>query len=231
MDTVSIGKTIIDDYTAACRQQSSSNQTTLSLIDLAELSGTVPEAFNKFASSTVELIDSDSYTVVSNARSRAKEFSSGINQIDLINFADNMGTPEAKALSEALRGCIKYNRVSKSLANANGISIYFPYRKLSSMNSMVDIYDEIGMDDAYTNCIRSFASVAAGGQLTSSSSRLPPHLPVRGYERQRQQRRYAFRAALRGAFRQRQLLLRQQLLFRRLQLFRPVTICSRACAR
>lgn len=173
MDTVSIGKTIIDDYTAACRQQSSSNQTTLSLIDLAELSGTVPEAFNKFASSTVELIDSDSYTVVSNARSRAKEFSSGINQIDLINFADNMGTPEAKALSEALRGCIKYNRVSKSLANANGISIYFPYRKLSSMNSMVDIYDEIGMDDAYTNCIRSFASVAAGGQLISSSSGSP----------------------------------------------------------
>ena len=173
MDTVSIGKTIIDDYTAACRQQSSSNQTTLSLVDLAELSGTVPEAFNKFASSTVELIDSDSYTVVSNARSRAKEFSSGINQIDLINFADNMGTPEAKALAEALRGCIKYNRVSKSLANANGISIYFPYRKLSSMNSMVDIYDEIGMDDAYTNCIRSFASVAAGGQLTSSSSGSP----------------------------------------------------------
>ena len=110
MDTVSIGKTIIDDYTAACRQQSSSNQTTLSLIDLAELSGTVPEAFNKFASSTVELIDSDSYTVVSNARSRAKEFSSGINQIDLINFADNMGTPEAKALAEALRGkgCTTY---------------------------------------------------------------------------------------------------------------------------
>ena len=104
MDTVSIGKTIIDDYTAACRQQSPSNQTTLSLVDLAELSGTVPEAFNKFASSTIELIDSDSYSVVSNARSRAKEFSSGINQIDLINFADNMGTPEAKALAEALRG-------------------------------------------------------------------------------------------------------------------------------
>lgn len=173
MDTVSIGKNIIDDFTTACRQQSASNQTTLSIVDLAELAGTVPEAFNSFASSTVALIDSDDYATVSNARSRTKEFSSDINQIDLINFADNLGTAEAKALAEALRGCVKYNRVSRSLANANGISIYFPYKKLSSMSSMVDIYDEIGMDSEYTNCIRSFASVASGGQLVSSSTGSP----------------------------------------------------------
>lgn len=173
MDTVSIGKKIIDDFTVACRQQSSSSQTTLSIVDLAELAGTVPEAFNSFASSTMELIESDNYAVVSNARSRAKEFSSGINQIDLIHFADNMGTAESKTLAKALRSCVKYNRVSSSLANANGISIFFPYNRLSSMSTMVDIYDEIGMDETYTACIRSFASMASGGQLVSSSTGSP----------------------------------------------------------
>ena len=173
MDTVSIGKTIIDDFTVACRQQSASNQTTLSIVDLAELAGTIPEAFNDFASSTMELIESDNYAVVSNARSRAKEFSSGINQIDLIHFAENMGTAESKALADALRDCVKYNRVSNSLKNANGISIFFPYNRLSSMSTMVDIYDEIGMDETYTACIRSFASMASGGQLVSSSTGSP----------------------------------------------------------
>ncbi|HSN58228.1 MAG TPA: peptidase C11, partial [Clostridiaceae bacterium] len=31
-------------------------------------------------------------------------------------------------------------------------------------------YEEIGMDDSYSECIRSFASVAAGGQITSGGS-------------------------------------------------------------
>ena len=173
MDTVSIGKTIIDDFTVACRQQNASNQTTLSIVDLAELAGTIPEAFNDFAASTMELIESDNYAVVSNARSRAKEFSSGINQIDLIHFAENMGTAESKELASALRDCVKYNRVSNSLKNANGISIFFPYNRLSSMSAMVNIYDEIGMDETYTACIRSFASMASGGQLVSSSTGSP----------------------------------------------------------
>ena len=173
MDTVSIGKTIIDDFTVACRQQNASNQTTLSIVDLAELAGTIPEAFNDFAASTMELIESDNYAVVSNARSRAKEFSSGINQIDLIHFAENMGTAESKELASALRDCVKYNRVSNSLKNANGISIFFPYNRLSSMSTMVNIYDEIGMDETYTACIRSFASMASGGQLVSSSTGSP----------------------------------------------------------
>jgi len=173
MDTVSIGKTIIDDFTVACRQQSASNQTTLSIVDLAELAGTIPEAFNDFAASTMELIESDNYAVVSNARSRAKEFSSGINQIDLIHFAENMGTSESKALAAALRDCVKYNRVSNSLKNANGISIFFPYNRMSSMSAVVNIYDEIGMDETYTACIRSFASMASGGQLVSSSTGSP----------------------------------------------------------
>ena len=173
MDTVSIGKTIIDDFTVACRQQNASNQTTLSIVDLAELAGTIPEAFNDFAASTMELIESDNYAVVSNARSRAKEFSSGINQIDLIHFAENMGTAESRELASALRDCVKYNRVSNSLKNANGISIFFPYNRLSSMSAMVNIYDEIGMDETYTACIRSFASMASGGQLVSSSTGSP----------------------------------------------------------
>ncbi len=172
MPTIEIGQNIIDDFINKCYQASPNDQTTLSLIDLAELSGTVPMVFNAFATSTAELIDSDDYEVVSNARGYSKEFGSPseLNQIDLIHLAQNMDTNEAEALIEALDGCIKYNRTSSTISNANGLSIYFPYTTLSSMSSMISTYNQIGMDQAYTDCIRGFASLEVGGQAISTGS-------------------------------------------------------------
>ncbi len=169
LSTLDVGKTIIDDFV---KYSGSSSQTTLSLIDLAELSGTVPAAFASFATSTSELIESDAYSEVASARSSARDFSTStkINQIDLIHFAENLGTSESDALAEALRSCVKYNRNSTSISHANGVSIYFPYQSMSKVSTAIKTYDAIGMDESYSKCIRSFASVAAGGQVTSGSS-------------------------------------------------------------
>lgn len=168
--TTDLGKKLIDDYVAKCREQAAQNQATLALIDLAELKGTVPSAFAAFAKSTNGLLDADSFKTVSDARAQTKEFaaSSQINQIDLIHFAENLGTAEGRTLVDVLRGCIKYNRTSTNITNANGVSIYFPYNRLSTMDSMLQAYDQIGIPAEYRECIRSYASVAAGGQITSS---------------------------------------------------------------
>lgn len=169
LSTLDVGKTIIDDFV---KYSSSSSQTTLSLIDLAELSGTVPPAFTTFATSTSNLIENDDYSEVATARSSARDFSTStkINQIDLIHFAENLGTSESSALADALRGCVKYNRNSANISHANGVSIYFPYQSLSKVSTAIKTYDAIGMDESYSKCIKSFASVAAGGQVTSGSS-------------------------------------------------------------
>ena len=169
MDTLDLGKEIIDDYV---KMSGSSSQTTLSLIDLAELNGTVPEAFTAFASSTSELISNNEFNKVAEARSGSRDFStsSKINQIDLIHFAENLGTAESTAFAQALIGCVKYNRNSTNISHANGVSIYFPYQSLSKVSAAIKTYDAIGLDESYSKCIKSFASVAAGGQVTSGSS-------------------------------------------------------------
>jgi hypothetical protein len=168
--TTDLGKKLIDDYIAKCIEQTSQNQSTLALIDLAELKGTVPSAFASFAKSTNGLIDTDSFKTVSDARADAKEFaaSSQINQIDLIDFAENLGTAEGKAFADVLRGCIKYNRTTNNITNSNGISIYFPHSRFSQVNSALAEYSAIGIPAEYSECIRSYASLAAGGQVTSS---------------------------------------------------------------
>ena len=170
--TIELGKKLIDDYVKEVKARTPRSQATLSLIDLAELKGTIPSSFEAFAKSTSKLIDSDNYKVVSDARSGTKEFakSSKINQIDLIHFAENLGTTEGKSFAAALRNCVKYNRTSTNITNANGVSIYFPYGSLNKLNAMLNTYEQIGIDDEYSKCIKSFASVAAGGQIVSGGS-------------------------------------------------------------
>ena len=169
VDTVTLAKTLIDDFVSASTASSSGAQVTLSIVDLAEMQGTVPTAFNGFSTSTAEMISNNDYAAVSNARAGARQFarSSRINQIDLVDFANRVGTSEAKALSQALQGCIKYNRTT--ISNAYGLSIYFPYETTSSVKPAISTYNQVGMDEAYTKCISSFASLASSGQIATTA--------------------------------------------------------------
>ncbi len=167
MPTVEIGKNIIDSFVEKCASQTPGNKATLSIIDLAEFSGTVPDAFNDFAESTSELISDNNYEKISDARSEAREFSSNIHQVDFVDLLNRINTSESRDLAEALSGCVKYNRTSTNINNANGISIFFPHGKSSQMSSALKTYDKIGLDGAYGRCIKEFASVSAAGQIAN----------------------------------------------------------------
>jgi len=170
--TVQLGKRIIDDYVAQVQAKTPRSQATLSLTDLAELKGTVPGSLTAFSRATSKQIKENDYKAVADARAGAKEFSpaSRLNQIDFIDFAEKIGTGEAKALAKALRGCVKYNRLSGNITDANGLSVFFPYGSLSKVGTMLDTYENIGIDDSFGECVRSFASTAAGGQVVSTGS-------------------------------------------------------------
>ena len=172
MSTVQIGKTIVDDFVEVCDRQCRGQATTLSVVDLAELSATVPTELKEFSIDTNNLIQNKEYKKVSTARSKTREFAqhAKIDQIDLVHFAKNMGTQEGKELAEALQGAIKYNRTGGGISNAYGLSIYFPYKKTGNVSKAVSTYKAIGMDDEYTRCIQEFASLEVSGQLSSGST-------------------------------------------------------------
>lgn len=175
MPTVEIGKRIVDSFVDVCAQKCRGQQTTLSVIDLAELETTVPQELKDFSKSTSQLIQAREYQTVSNARNNTREFarSSRIDQVDLVHLTRNMGTPEGKALADALLGAVKYNRTSSNMTNAYGISIYFPYQKASAVSKAVETYEQIGMDQEYARCIQAFASLEAGGQAAAGGASSP----------------------------------------------------------
>lgn len=171
MPTVEIGKNIVDDFVSVCGQKCRGQDTTLSVVDLAELEATVPEEFKDFAVDTAKMVQGSKYKQVSKARGSTREFaaSSKIDQVDLVHLASNLGSTEAKELSDALLSAVKYNKTSSTVSNAYGLSIYFPYQKTSKVKTAAKTYDDIGLDDEYTRCIQQFASMGAAGQSVSSS--------------------------------------------------------------
>ena len=184
METIQIGKNIIDSYTAECARTCPGQKTTLSLIDLCELSQTVPKELADFSKDTSEMISGDNFQAVSNARSGTREFatSSRIDQVDLVDFAIRMDTTQAKELADTLKGAIKYNRTSSNMTNAYGLSIYFPYQRTNKVDAMVDTYEDIGMDEDYAKCIQSFASMGVAGQVASGGTGSPMQSLFGGFE-------------------------------------------------
>ena len=173
--TIQVGRNIVDSFVDTCAQKCPGQLTTLSVIDLAELEHTLPDALTEFSNATTKLIREQEYQTVSNARSGTREFaqSSKIDQIDLVHLAQNLGTREGKALTDVLLSAVKYNRTSSNMTNAYGLSVYFPYRKTNTVDRAVSTFEQIGMDRSFTRCIRQFSDVVASGQAVSGSSNSP----------------------------------------------------------
>ena len=172
LPTTSLGKIIIDDFTAECASRTPGQKTTLSLVDLAELSNTVPSKLSSFSKDICDKIAKAHYSEISSARNNTREFarSTRIDQIDFVNLAQNINTEEGKELAEAIKGAVKYNRTSANMTDAYGLSVYFPYSSVGKVTTAIKTYNAIGMDADYTKCIQEFAGVEASGQTSPLGS-------------------------------------------------------------
>ena len=174
--TPELGQKIVDSFVETCSVKCRGQKTTLSLVDLSELSGTVPSLLGSFSKAISNQISEKNYQQIAQARNQTREFAANtrIDQVDLVHLALNTGLKEGEALSKAIRSAVKYNRTSVNMSNAYGLSIYFPYRSSAKyVDSMSRTYSEIGMDADYTSCIRQFASLQVSGQAAQGGSGSP----------------------------------------------------------
>ena len=172
MPTIEIGKNIADSFVSTCKKQTSGQSATLSVVDLAELSATVPSKLSAFASSTTGMITGNNYRTIASARSGSREFaqSSYADLVDLVDLATNVGTKEGNELAKTLLNCIKYNNTTSDMYDSYGLSIYFPYRSAKYVNSVLNTYNQIDMNPEYSECVRNFVKYASSGQVASGGS-------------------------------------------------------------
>lgn len=170
--TVELAKILIDDFTAQCARYCPGQETTLSIVDLAELSHTLPDKLAAFSNEVSAMIEDGRYKSIARARASSHEFAASnyIDQVDLVHFAALLGTPSGKELAQTVVDAVKYNRTAKGLNNAYGLSIYFPYRSVKNVDFMSSTYKSIGISDNYSSCIKKFAQMQVGGQAASGGS-------------------------------------------------------------
>ena len=175
ISTVELGKQIIDDFTARCQSECPGQDTTLSIVDLAELENKLPATLAEFGKETSSLIESGNYQKVAKARSSSQEYSreSQIDQIDFAHFANLLGTDSGKKVIEAIMSSVKYNRATRGLPNSYGLSIYFPYRRTSYIDVMTNAYKVLGIDDNMAKAMKQFGQVQVSGQASSGGSSSP----------------------------------------------------------
>ncbi len=169
-NTLNLGRQICDDFTAKNVMYASTTGTTLSVTDLAELGGIVEGKLADFGVDITKELKGNNYQSVASARNDTREFasSSRLDQIDLVDFCNRMGSSESKELASAVRSAVKYNRVNHC-SNAYGLSIYFPNSSLRSVNSMISLCEDIGMDSGWTEGLRTYATLEQSGQIAANS--------------------------------------------------------------
>ncbi len=179
MPTTELGQMIIDDFINVSAKQARGQSTTLSLVDLAELESTLPEEFSGFAQDTIKLIENKQYKAIATARGSSREFArtSRIDQVDVVSLARQLekttGSSIGSGMIDAVLSSVKYNRTSHDMTDSYGLSIYWPKEKLSSVDTMVATYQDLGLDADYTDCLRKLATIQASGQTVTGGSYSP----------------------------------------------------------
>lgn len=172
MDTINIGKNIIDGFVDECAKKCKGQLTTLSIIDLGEFANTIPDKLKNFSVDTSSMIQSKEYKEIATARQNAREFaiSSKIDQVDFVDLAKKMNTDSSNKLAEALLSSVKYNRTSSNMTNAYGVSVYFPNKKTSYVDNAVQINNAIGVNSEFNRCIQEYASLKLAGQAVATGN-------------------------------------------------------------
>ncbi len=170
-NTLNLGRQICDDFTLKNVMYASSTGTTLSVTDLSELDGIVSKRLAAFGTGLTQQLKDKDYASVANARISSREFSasSRLDQIDIVDFCNRLGSSESKKLAEAVRSAVKYNRVN-NISNAYGLSVYFPNSSLRNVNSMISLCKDIGVDSGWMDGIRTYATIEQSGQIAANSS-------------------------------------------------------------
>ena len=170
-NTLNLGRRICDDFTWKNRMYASAVGTTLSVTDLSEMNEIVAKRLASFGQGLTRQLNNKDYISVSKARNSSREFAttSRLDQIDLVDFCNRLGSPESARLADAVRYAVKYNRTG-NISDAYGLSIYFPYSSLRSVNSMISLCEDIGVDSGWTDGLRTWATLEQSGQIAAGSS-------------------------------------------------------------
>jgi predicted small lipoprotein YifL len=159
-----VGQIIVNSFIREEKSGDFGDELTLSMIDLTAFSPFM-DALNAYLSSVnTGLIDTSAYKQVSKARYDSRSpGEEEYDQVDLAYLVNNIALGDGQALLSRLDDTVLISE--ETAAHYAGLSLYFPYSSIESVQDTLDVAKSIGMSDSYQKFMSDFTSLMAGGQI------------------------------------------------------------------
>jgi hypothetical protein len=165
------GKAIINAYSAYYDSYGSyAPDYSLSCVDLSQVPAVV-DSLEALVSTADDSLKAGGYSRIARCRGSAKTFGmvspdSFYDYIDLYSLSAAMQEEfpaESEALASALQSAVVQN--GSNIANAYGVSIYFPYDNKDYADAWVAAYEQNDFSSVYTSFIKDFTATLNGETL------------------------------------------------------------------
>ena len=168
-----VGKIIVDSFIREEKDGDFGDELTLSMIDLTAYSSFMDALYAYLASVNTELIDTAAFKEVSKARYDSRSpGEEDFDQVDLTSLVNNISMGDSAQMLARLDDTVLLSE--QTAENYNGLSLYFPYASMESVEDTLHTAKSIGLGEKYQKFMSDFASLMAGGQIHSGSSATNP---------------------------------------------------------
>ncbi len=168
-----IGTTIVDSFIREEQNGDYGDELTLAMIDLTAFPSFMDALYFYLAGVNTELIDTAAYKQVSKARYDSRSpGEEDWDQVDLAYLVNNIGMDGADSLLSLLDQAVLYNE--QTAENYHGLSLYFPYADMESVEDTLATAKSIGLGEPYQKFMSDFASLMAGGQIYGNGGNSNP---------------------------------------------------------
>ncbi|MEN6634932.1 MAG: clostripain-related cysteine peptidase [Clostridiaceae bacterium] len=168
-----VGQIIVDSFIREEQNGDYGDELTLSMIDLTSFAPFMDTLYTYLSSVNTELIDTSAYKEVSKARYDSRSpGEEEYDQVDLAYLVNNISLGDSAALLSRLDDAVVISQ--ETADHYAGLSLYFPYASIDSVEDTLATAKSIGLDTPYQKFMSDFASLMAGGQLYSSGGSANP---------------------------------------------------------
>jgi len=166
-----LGKIIADKFVAFYAD--SDEDATLSVIDLSKVND-VLQAMGDLMAACIEEFSEETFKTLAKSRKNTKTFGGGSprdNDCDMVDICDMAAKlapyyqDEANAVIQVVKSAVVYNKCSKGVEGAAGLSTYYVFGGKKQAEQAIETYKALAMDPYYTNFLASFASELTGESI------------------------------------------------------------------
>lgn len=165
IDTVELGKIIIDDFVEHNSRREVPENAVLSITDLTEIRVTYNEIC-KLLSEINEELENGGFEKISLVRSEVEAYAENLtDHVDILRLAEMINLNSSQKVIDAINNSVKYTGKTTTMAEVGGLSLYFPYYKMNYFSKFQDNFESLNLNKEHFEFVNNITNVIKEGKM------------------------------------------------------------------